>query len=306
MPDEIRRLSRELARDPASLAFIPLADALRRAGDLDLARRIAMRGLERHPYHGEAHDILARIHADRGELVSAADEWGMALQCDGTLVSAMKGLGFVAFRRGELAEAERWLGRAAEHGSDDASVTQALAHVRRERDAHAEVRPVPATSAEPAAIRGERDVVVATPPDAPAIPAAALPAPASAPLAAQGARALFAPLLAEAGQTAILLDEDGLVLAGAYVDAEGRDVAEEIGAELSGVSAEAERAMRHLGLGAWTTIQVEAEVAIVAMSPAPHASLLLVAAARETPVGLVRVLLDRALGLARGWLGRLA
>jgi predicted regulator of Ras-like GTPase activity (Roadblock/LC7/MglB family) len=305
MPDEIRRLSRELARDPASLAFIPLADALRRAGDLDLARRIAVRGLERHPYHGEAHDLLARIHADRGELVPAADEWGMALQCDASLVSAMKGLGFVAFRRGDLAEAERWLGRAVDHGGEDASVTQALALVRRERGASP--APHPATQPTPAgaeAVRAESSVGVDTPHETPAIAPAS--APAAPPLAPRGARALFAPLLAEAGQTAILLDEDGLVLAGAYIDAAGRDIAEEIGAELSGVSAEAERAMRHLGLGAWTSLQVEAEAAIVAMSPAPHGSLLLVAVARETPVGLVRVLLERAQGIAREWLGRLA
>ena len=49
MPDEIRRLSDDLARDPSSLVFMPLADALRRAGQLDVALRVALRGLDRHP-----------------------------------------------------------------------------------------------------------------------------------------------------------------------------------------------------------------------------------------------------------------
>ena len=67
MADEIRRLSDDLARDPSSLVFMPLADALRRAGQLDVALRVALRGLDRHPYVADAHDVLARIHADRGD-----------------------------------------------------------------------------------------------------------------------------------------------------------------------------------------------------------------------------------------------
>src|SRR5215211_1642825 len=82
MADEIRRLSDDLARDPSSLVFMPLADALRRAGQVDVALRVALRGLDRHPYIADAHDVLARIHADRGDLDRAADEWEMALRLD--------------------------------------------------------------------------------------------------------------------------------------------------------------------------------------------------------------------------------
>ena len=49
-------------------------------------------------------------------------------------------------------------------------------------------------------------------------------------------RFLFADVLTDAEQTALLLDADGLVLAGAYVAYDGRDVAQEVGAELSGVT----------------------------------------------------------------------
>ena len=105
---------------------------------------------------------------------------------------------------------------------------------------------------------------------------------------------------------ALLVDADGLVLAGGYVDATGQDVADVVAAELAGVGGEAERAMRHLGLGAWTSMLVEADRSIIAMSPAPLGSLLVVAAARETPVGLVRLLLDRALTRARDWLARVS
>src|SRR5688500_15666388 len=128
MADEIRRLSDDLARDPSSLAFMPLADALRRAGQLDVALRVALRGLDRHPYLADAHDVLARIHADRGDLERAADEWEMALRLDPAHAPARLGLGFVDFRRGDFESAERRLSAAT--SDDDPAVAAALAHVR--------------------------------------------------------------------------------------------------------------------------------------------------------------------------------
>ena len=98
MADEITRLSEELARDPASMAFLPLAEALRRKGQSDLALRIAMRGLERHPHNPDAHDLLARIAVDRGELQRAFDEWDMVLRFAPQHIGARKGMGFVCFQ----------------------------------------------------------------------------------------------------------------------------------------------------------------------------------------------------------------
>src|SRR4051812_37331331 len=129
MADEIRRLSDDLARDPSSLVFLPLADALRRTGQLDVAMRVALRGLDRHPYLADAHDVLARIHADRGDVERAADEWEMALRLDPSHAQASLGLGFVDFRRGDFESAERRLSAAAADGENPA-VAAALAHVR--------------------------------------------------------------------------------------------------------------------------------------------------------------------------------
>ena len=61
MADDVRRLSDELARDPASRVFVPLGEALRRQGQLDLALKVTLRGLERHPHFADGHDLLARI-----------------------------------------------------------------------------------------------------------------------------------------------------------------------------------------------------------------------------------------------------
>lgn len=291
MADEISRWSEELARDPASLVFLQLGEALRRQGQLDLALKIALRGLERHAHHADAHDLLARVAADRGELQRAFDEWDMALRLAPGHVGAMKGMGFVAFQLGRLDDAERYLQQAADAGAGD-SVRGALAMVRRS----SKPIPVPDESAAQRASNGTRaqSVDESTPP------------------AAEGAlhpMYLFADLLSDDGQAAMLLDEEGLVMAGAYPTATGDDVAQEVGAELSGVSDEARRATRHLEIGDWRSIVVETDDAVVAMMPAagpPGAGegLVLLAASRATPLGLLRRLLDRCGERACGWLAR--
>src|SRR5260221_14005232 len=75
--DDIRRMSDELARDPGSRVFVPLGDVLRRQGQYDIALKMALKGLERHPHLVEGHDLLARLYVDRGEFEKGFDEWDM-------------------------------------------------------------------------------------------------------------------------------------------------------------------------------------------------------------------------------------
>jgi predicted regulator of Ras-like GTPase activity (Roadblock/LC7/MglB family) len=271
MADDVRRWSDELAHDPASLAFLPLAETLRRQGQLELARKVALRGLGRHPHNPEAHDLLARIHADLGDIQSAFDEWDAVLRLAPDHLGAVKGMAFVRFQQGDHAEAERLLLRAqTAGGAHDAAVSAAIQTVRR-----SSAMPIP---------------VEAMAEDLPSDP-----------------HLLFRDLLAD-DQTAMLLSKDGLVLAGAYYSADGRDVASEVGASLSGVSDEAFRATRHLEIGAWRSIIFETEAAVVSLSPAPadgalgEGGLLVLAGATATPLGLLRRLLDRCLARVSAWL----
>jgi len=283
MADEIRRLSDELARDPSSMAFLTLAEALRRRGQMDVALKVALRGLERHPHNADAHDLLARIAVDQGDLQRAFDEWDMVLRFAPSHIGARKGMGFVCFQQGRTADAERYLSEAATGDPDDQTIATALAHIRA---GGAPPTAMPANSIAPS---------VSPAPIATArtsAPAVSRPSP----------RMLFADLIGDAEQTVLLLDKDGFVLAGLYVDADGADVAEEIGAQLSGVSEEARRAMRHLGLGDWQSITFETEAATIAMAPAPRDALLLVAAARERPLGLVARLRESAVRRAGEWM----
>jgi predicted regulator of Ras-like GTPase activity (Roadblock/LC7/MglB family) len=297
MADDVRRWSDELARDPASLVFLPLGETLRRQGQLDLALKIAMRGLERHSHNSDAHDLLARIAVDRGELQRAFDEWDMVLRLTPEHVGALKGMAFVRFQQGSSADAEQYLQRAAErNGGGDAEVTAALANMRAAgrgvRDAGRGARDEGRGMRD--AGSGTRESRAAAAPENGRHPASLIPLPAS--------RALFADILGEHEQTALLLDDQGLVLAGIYVDGDGNDVGDEVGAELSGVTDAARRATRHLDIGEWKAIVLETEVAVVTMAPSTGDGLLVVAASKATPLGLVRRVLDRCLERARQWL----
>ena len=296
MADEIRRLSDELARDPASMAFLPLAEALRRRGQTDVAIKVALRGLERHPHNADAHDLLARIAVDQGDLQRAFDEWDMVLRFAPSHIGARKGMGFVCFQQGRTAEAERYLSEAATGDPDDQSIATALANIRAGGAAPVAI---PANAMTPSVAPAPAPSPAAT---APAAAPSSTPRTVTAPTSRPSPRMLFADLIGDAEQTVLLLDKDGFVLAGLYVDGDGADVAEEIGAQLSGVSEEARRAMRHLGLGDWKSITFETEAATIAMAPAPRDALLLVAAARERPLGLVARLRESAVRRATEWM----
>ena len=281
MADEIRRLSEELARDPASPVYLQLGEALRRGGQLDLALKVALRGLERHPHEADAHDLLARIAVDRGELERAFDEWDMVRRIAPAHLGARKGMGYVLFKQGKYTEAQTYLSEASELDGEDETVATALAMVRvklREGAGGAES----AESAESA--EGVQRLQRSQRPQR------------------LEAASLFDEVNENGEHTALLLDATGLVMAGTYVTQDGRDVAQEIGAELSGVSDEARRAMRHLGLGDWSSLTVETDAAVVAMAPMRDDALLLVAASKAMPLGLVHRVLDRCAERATAWL----
>jgi tetratricopeptide (TPR) repeat protein len=263
MSSDIQRWSDELARDPSSLVFLDLGEALRRDGQMDVALTIVRRGLERHPQNVDAHNLMARVAIDKRDLKRAAEEWQTVLRLAPDHVGALKGLGYICYQEGRLEDAERYLNHAATRGGG-ASVAAALDSVRRSS--------------------GELSTATVET------------------LAPSDPQWLFADLLADAGQTALLLDENGYVLGGVYLDADGTDLAHEIGAQLTGISDEAVRATRHLGIGDWKSIVFETEVASVAMAPTDDDGLLVLAASRATPLGLVRRLLDQCATRARRWL----
>ena len=102
MTDDIRTLTARVADDPSSLAFLDLGEALRRRGQLEAAYKVARGGLGRYPGLADAHDLLARILGDQGDLAGAFDAWAEALRLDPMRIGALKGIAFLYFRAGDI------------------------------------------------------------------------------------------------------------------------------------------------------------------------------------------------------------
>lgn len=130
MADEVRTMSAELARDPDSLVFLDLGEVLRSRGQLYLAAKVAVAGLERHPEMADAHDLYARVLVDMGHLEQAREEWHEAIELDTRHRGAHKGLGFLNYRWGDLDGALEHLETALAGDPTDASVVEALQLVR--------------------------------------------------------------------------------------------------------------------------------------------------------------------------------
>lgn len=281
MAEDIRALSAQLAQDPHSLVFLRLGEALRRKGQLDAALRVAMNGLERHPHLADAHDLYARVLTDKHDYERAFDEWDMAVRIAPHHTGALKGLAFLYFKVGDLAQAESHLEAARKVEPDDPSIAQAIAMMRSGASP-----PAPEATARH------------SPPAAAASPAA--PAPTAGGL---DESRVFAGLEG-ANEGLLLIDGAGRVLGGALKDRSGIDVTDAVAAYLAGVSQEAARTAKLLGLGAWSGLSAEGQQGNVHLShPTPEA-LLLVVRDRGVPLGRLAVLAGRATGMAKRWLER--
>jgi tetratricopeptide (TPR) repeat protein len=272
MADDIRELSAQLAQDPESLVFLRLGEALRRKGQLEAALRVAMNGLERHPHLADAHDLYARILTDKHDYERAFDEWDMAVRIAPHHTGALKGLAFLYFKVGDVEQAEAHLAAAKKVEPDDPSIDQAFEMIRG--GAHS---------------------------TAPTAESASAAAPSPSATAAFDEARVFAGL--EGGNEGLLLiDGAGRVLGGALRDRSGADVTDSVAAYLAGVSQEAARTAKLLGLGAWHGLSAEGQHGNVHLAhPTPDA-LLLVVRERGVPLGRLAILAERVTGMARRWL----
>ena len=94
--DEIAKLEALYAANPEGRVFTHLAEAYRKAGDLDLAAQVLEQGLERHPDSASAYIVLGRVRFDRGERDQAARAFRRALELDSGNLVAHRFLGELA------------------------------------------------------------------------------------------------------------------------------------------------------------------------------------------------------------------
>lgn len=276
MPDDIRSLTAALARDPKSLVYADLAEALRRRGQRQEALQVVLQGLTRHPMHADGHDCLARVYADLGDLERARLAWSKALEIAPDHMGSLRGVAFLLFRQGDLAAAESALQKVLARAPWDEGARRALAGVRAGRGAEGGAAGAPGAAPR-------------------AVPETAAPSPA-------GQRREVFHGFDGASADILLLDQRGLVLAGGLTDAQGKDASELAAAALAGVSGEAARTAEYLGLESWSAIVAEAEHSNLVVAPVGEGALLLVRRDRSMAVGLALRFAERARGIALAWL----
>lgn len=274
MTDDIRALSAQYAADPSSLVFLRLGEALRHRGQNDAALKVAVQGLSRYPHLPDAHDLYARILADRQDYSSAFDEWDTTLRLSPHHLGAHKGIGFLYYRAGELDQALYHLRLAVSLDPEDPGLRQAVERVA----GGSEIWDAPAP----------QPPVASGPPSGPVVAPQAEP---------------FAGL--EGGRDRLLLvDQDGLRLGGGLAAPDGRNVSVEAAAMLAGTTREAGRAARLLELGDWTSLTIEGvEVSACLLNPTGDTSLL-AAMDAGLPAGQLSFFAERAAKAARTWLER--
>ena len=290
MTEDIRALTTRLAEEPGSLAFLELAEALRRRGQLEAAGKVARGGLSKYPGLADAHDLMARILSDRGDLAGAFDAWADALRIDPMRTGALKGIAFLYFRAGDAAAAIEHLQRAAEADPDDESIAQALAKVRRESRSfsHRSVEPEPQPEPEPV-------------PEPRQLPEPRPRAESRAePIEPADPGSPFADM--DGGRSLVLVDANGLRLAGSLPAPSGEETGDRVAAQLAGVSREAARATRLLGLGTWQSITLESSDGHFVLVRPTGETVLLAAREQSLPMARVVLLAERAARAARQWL----
>jgi tetratricopeptide (TPR) repeat protein len=270
--DDIKTLTTRLAEEPSSLAFLDLGEALRRRGQLEAAYKVVRGGLSRYPSLADAHDLLGRILGDQGDLAGAFDAWAEALRFDPMRIGALKGIAFLYFRAGDVPAALEHLRRAAEIDPDDPTIIQGIERVR-------------------SSMSPESSAVVASPAAAPAGEASAQPEP--VPGAAQNGHG---------DHGVMLVDAKGLRLNGTLLSPNQDDVGDRVAAELAGVSKEASRTSRLLGLGTWEAIAVESPEGNLYLVPPTPDTMLLTVRDASLPMARLGLIAERAARDARAWL----
>jgi tetratricopeptide (TPR) repeat protein len=163
---EIEKLEKRYAENPRGRNFAPLADAYRKAGEVDKAIELCLNGLERHPDYVSAHIVYGRCLVDQKNDVGAEEVFKKVLSLDPENIIALKVLAELADRGGRPDQAVTWLSRLLAADPMNGDAEESLKQAR----AKAAAKPAPV---EPAA--AEEPVVVALTEPEPA------PAPAPAP-----------------------------------------------------------------------------------------------------------------------------
>ncbi|NJD11286.1 MAG: tetratricopeptide repeat protein, partial [Gemmatimonadetes bacterium] len=146
--DEIAKLEALYAANPEGHVFTHLAEAYRKAGELEHARDILAEGLRRHPDSASAHVVLGRVEHDRADNAAAQRAFGQVLALDPGNLIALRFLGDLALERGDRAEALGHYRELLNRDVSDPVLQQTVDELARFAEVEAAIlTPAPATAA---------------------------------------------------------------------------------------------------------------------------------------------------------------
>ena len=163
---EIEKLEHRYNENPKGRNFAPLADAYRKAGQVDLAIDLCRKGLELHPDYISAYIVYGRCMLDKKDDPGAEQVFRKVMTLDPENVLALKILADVADRNNRMEQAVEWLGKLLAVDPMNGDAAEALARAKTKAAAVA-AKPVaivePATVAEPALVDLEPTSIADTP-----------------------------------------------------------------------------------------------------------------------------------------------
>jgi tetratricopeptide (TPR) repeat protein len=166
---EIEKLEKRWLENPKGRNFAPLADAYRKAGELDRALDLCKAGLELHPDYVSAHIVFGRCLMDQKNDPGASEVFRKVLALDPENVLALKILAEIADRGHRYDEAVDWLTRLLSADPMNGDAAEALTRARG-RAAHAAARPSSPAAAAPVRAGAPEAVVRLVPDPTPAPP----------------------------------------------------------------------------------------------------------------------------------------
>ena len=176
---EIEKLERRWLENPKGRNFAPLADAYRKAGEVDRAIDLCKSGLELHPDYVSAHIVYGRCLIDKKDDAGATEVFQKILQLDPENILALRILSEIAERTGQYEQGAEWLGRLLSADPMNGDAAESLARMKgKAAQAKAAAPPEPAPPLEfkaPATFDSEAIATLGSEGSAPAEPAPAEP-----------------------------------------------------------------------------------------------------------------------------------
>ncbi|MEX0893178.1 MAG: tetratricopeptide repeat protein, partial [Gemmatimonadota bacterium] len=141
--DEIDKLEALYAANPDGRVFTHLAEAHRKAGELERAREILEAGLARHEDYSSAHVVLGRILMDQGENTAAGNAFRRVIELDPQNLVALRTLGDLAEQAGDHQAALGYYDELLHRDRGDEELQEKVAALRAEgeREAASEAAP---------------------------------------------------------------------------------------------------------------------------------------------------------------------